>query len=247
MLQVHTRMRAVRSRACPNYVPAERRTGLRATQLALRHQHERTRRLACFADSLRVARPVQLAAAASGRARRPPRPRPLCTTATSTPAPPLAAGPPHTASRTTPAHTHPCSTHLHLHRTHDALTSPPATRSPHPIHRARAPADTFLVPARSPRKTRPSRRPPRSARPLVRPTSFMRTTTPRSPPAKALRAMSRLRCAQSLHCTNAGKRPPAACRSSLPRGRVWPPRHDRLCLPTLLRVACPRHAAMLSV
>ena len=112
---------------------------------------------------------------------------------------------------------------------------------------ARAPADTFLVPARSPRKTRPSRRPPRSARPLVRPTSFMRTTTPRSPPAKALRAMSRLRCAQSLHCTNAGKRPPAACRSSLPRGRVWPPRHDRLCLPTLLRVACPRHAAMLSV
>jgi hypothetical protein len=192
-------MRAVRSRACPNYVPAERRTGLRATQLALRHQHERTRRLACFADSLRVARPVQLAAAASGRARRPPRPRPLCTTATSTPAPPLAAGPPHTASRTTPAHTHPCSTHLHLHRTHDALTSPPATRSPHPIHRARAPADTFLVPARSPRKTRPSRRPPRLVRPLVRPTSFMRTTTPRSPPAKAPRTMSRLRCAQSLH------------------------------------------------
>ena len=27
----------------------------------------------------------------------------------------------------------------------------------------------------------------------------MRTTTPRSPPAKALRMMSRLRCAQSLH------------------------------------------------
>jgi len=72
---------------------------------------------------------------------------------------------------------------------------------------ARAPAHTFLVPARSPRKTRPSRRPPRSARPLVRPTSFMRTTTPRPPPAKALRTMSRLRCAQSLHCTSASQAP----------------------------------------
>ena len=153
----------------------------------------------------------------------------------STTSPPLAA------------HTHPCSTHIHLHRTNHALTSPPDTLAARIHSTARAPADTLLVPARSPRKTRPSRRPPRSARPLVRPTSFMRTTTPRSPPAKALRAMSRLRCAQSLHCTNAGKRPPAACRSSLPRGRVWPPRHDRLCLPTLLRVACPRHAAMLSV
>jgi hypothetical protein len=153
-----------------------------------------------------------------------------------------------TASRTTPAHTHPrSSTHIHLHRTQLTLTSPPATLPARFHSAARAPADTLLVPARSPRKTSPSRRPPRSARPLVRPTSFMRTTTPRSPPAKALRAMSRLRCAQSLHCTNAGKRPPAACRSSLPRGRVWPPRHDRLCLPTLLRVACPRHAAMLSV
>jgi hypothetical protein len=30
MLQAHTRMRAVRCRACPNYVPAERRAGLRA-------------------------------------------------------------------------------------------------------------------------------------------------------------------------------------------------------------------------
>ena len=163
MLQVHTRMRAVRSRACPNYVPAERRTGLRATQLALRHQHERTRRLACFADSLRVARPVQLAAAASGRARRPPRPRPLCTTATSTPAPPLGTGPPHdhitTASRMTPAHTHPCSTHLHLHRTRHTLTSSPATRTARFHSTARAPAHTFLVPARSPRKTRPSGRP----------------------------------------------------------------------------------------
>ena len=40
-----------------------------------------------------------------------------------------------TASRTTPAHTHPCSTRLHLHRTHHTLTSPPATRSPLPLHR----------------------------------------------------------------------------------------------------------------
>ena len=103
---------------------------------------------------------------------------------------------------------------------HGSATSPPTltrvaltciytARTTHSRHRlplaarfhsnARAPADTFLVPARSPRKTRPSRRPPRSARPLVRPTSFMRTTTPRSPPAKALRTMSLLRCAQSLH------------------------------------------------
>ena len=96
----------------------------------------------------------------------------------------------------------PCTTHLHLHRSHLTLTSPPATRSPHPLYihsNARASADTFLVPARSPRKTRPSRRPPRAARPLDRPTSFMRTTTPRSPPAKALSMMSRLRCAQSQH------------------------------------------------
>ena len=40
-----------------------------------------------------------------------------------------------TASRTTTAHTHPCSTHLHLHCTHHTLTSPPATRSPLPLHR----------------------------------------------------------------------------------------------------------------
>ncbi len=33
MLQVHTRMRAVRYRACPNYVPAERRAGLRARRI----------------------------------------------------------------------------------------------------------------------------------------------------------------------------------------------------------------------
>ena len=41
------------------------------------HRHVRTRRLACFADGLRVAAPVQAAAAASGRARRPPHPRHL--------------------------------------------------------------------------------------------------------------------------------------------------------------------------
>ncbi len=120
---------------------------------------------------------------------RPARPLP-------TPAPPLATGPPHhrlsqptlTRVALTCIYTA-CTTHSR-HR----LTLADRFRST-----ARAPADTFLVPARSPRKTRPSRRPPRSARPLVRPTSFMRTTTPRSPPAKALRAMSRLRCAQSLH------------------------------------------------
>ena len=68
------------------------------------------------------------------------------------------------------------------HTTHSCHRLPLAAR----FHsNARAPADTFLVPARSPRKTRPSRRPPRSARPLDRPTSFMRTTTPRSLPAKA--------------------------------------------------------------
>jgi hypothetical protein len=150
-----------------------------------------------------------------------------------------------TASRTTTAHTHPCSTRLHLHRTNHALTSPPATLAARFHSTARAPADTFLVPARSPRKTRPSRRPPRSARPLVRPTSFMRTTPPRSPPAKALRTMSRLRCAQSLHeCTNAGERLP--CRSSLPRGRVWPPRHDRPCLHPLRGMSTTRSRALLS-
>ena len=40
-------------------------------------------------------------------------------------------------SRTTPARTHPCSTHLHRHRTHHALTSPPATRRLHPLQRPR--------------------------------------------------------------------------------------------------------------
>ena len=101
-----------------------------------------------------------------------------------------------------PARRQPTHTRIELtciltaHTTHSRHRLPHAAR----FHsNARAPADTFLVPARSPRKTRPSRHPPRSARPLVRPTSFMRTTTPRSPPAKALRMMSRLRCAQSLH------------------------------------------------
>ena len=74
---------------------------------------------------------------------------------------------------------------------HHMLTSPPATLAARFHSNARAPAHTCLVPARSPRKTRPSRRPPRLVRPLVRPTSFMRTTPPRPPPAKALRAMSR--------------------------------------------------------
>ena len=131
-----------------------------------------------------------------------------------------------TASRTTPTHTHPCSTHLNLHRTHLTLTATPATRSPHPLHRARAPADTYLVPARSPRKTRPSRRPPRSARPLVRPTSFMRTTTPRSPPAKAPRTMSRLRCAQSQHECEQGAHslPPRPVRRSRCQLDVFGPR-----------------------
>ena len=41
------------------------------------HRHVRARRLAYFADGLCVATPVQSAAAASGRARRPPRPRQL--------------------------------------------------------------------------------------------------------------------------------------------------------------------------
>jgi len=103
------------------------------------------------------------------------------------------------------------------------------------------------MPARSPRKTRPSRRPPRSARPLVRPTSFMRTTTPRPPPAKALRMMSRLRCAQSLHECKPGARglqgPPSTA-PSLPRGRLWPPRDDRPCLLPLRGMSTPRSRAL---
>jgi len=57
----------------------EARRPPRATQLALAIGTCRTRarRLACFADDLRVAPPVQAAAAASGRARRSPRPRHL--------------------------------------------------------------------------------------------------------------------------------------------------------------------------
>ena len=106
-----------------------------------------------------------------------------------------------TASRTTPARLTrvPLTCIYTAHTSHSRHRLPLAARihstsTPTPV-----PADTFLVPARSPRKTRPSRRPPRSARPLDRPTSFMRTTTPQSPPAKALSMMSRLRCAQSLH------------------------------------------------
>jgi hypothetical protein len=58
----------------------------------------------------------------------------------ATPAPPPATGPPHhRLSHETTAHTHPCSTRLHLHRTHLTLTSPvtachsqPASTPPHP-------------------------------------------------------------------------------------------------------------------
>ena len=106
-----------------------------------------------------------------------------------------------TASPTTPARLTrvPLTCIYTAHTSHSRHRLPLAARihstsTPTPV-----PADTFLVPARSPRKTRPSRRPPRSARPLDRPTSFMRTTTPQSPPAKALSMMSRLRCAQSQH------------------------------------------------
>ena len=164
------------------------------------HRHLRARRLACFADGLRVAPPVQAAAAARGRARRPPRPRhlrhdrqarrrhhghedPAAVTPagsaawpggakpvpvirarsssrlrprrrTARPAhhrvrprrfqpshrrhanqgvatPPLATGPPPPLA----VHTHPCSIHIHLHRMHHALTSPPDTCSPLPLHR----------------------------------------------------------------------------------------------------------------
>jgi hypothetical protein len=171
------------------------------------------------------------------------------TTAASTPAPPLATGPPHYRL-------------LQPTLIRVALTCIYTARTSHSRHRlpivarfhstARAPADTFLVRSRSPRTTRPSRRPPRSARPLVRPTSFMRTTMPRPPPAKALRKMSRLRCAQSLH-TNAsqarrpqpaGPAPPPSTAPSLPRGRVWPPRDDRPCLHHLRGISTPRSRAL---
>ena len=103
------------------------------------------------------------------------------------------------------------------------------------------------MPARSPRKTRPSRRPPRSARPLVRPTSFMRTTMPRPPPAKAPRTMSRLRCAQSLHCTSASQAP-AACRPRpvrRPHSQGDACGHCAMIAPaSTLRMACPRHAVL---
>ena len=70
------RARDVRSRACPT--PWTLRPPPGATQLALAiGTCERARRLACFADGLRVASPVQAAADACGQARRPPRPRHL--------------------------------------------------------------------------------------------------------------------------------------------------------------------------
>ena len=167
-------------------------------------------------------------------------------------------GPPH--HRTTPARTRPrCTTSARAELHHGVGSASRRSRSrstphtPHTTHslpgslhhlplavrfhsNARAPADTFLVPARSPRKTRPSRRPPRSARPLVRPTSFMRTTMPRSPPAKAPSTMSRLRCAQSRIWAK-GRQQPAGppC-----QGDVCGNRADRPCLHP------PRHAAVLS-
>jgi hypothetical protein len=114
------------------------------------------------------------------------------------------------------------------HTTH-SLTSPPATHSPIPLQRRAPAADTFLVPARSPRKTRPSRQPPWAARSLVRPTSFMRATTPRSPPAKAPRTTSRLRCAQSLH--ECGQKAASSLYVLVAKGtRMWPPRHVCPCL-----------------
>ena len=69
-----TRTRDVCSRACPTpQTPRPPRRDATCTG----HRHVRARRLACFADGLRVAPPVQAAAAACGRARRPPRPRHL--------------------------------------------------------------------------------------------------------------------------------------------------------------------------
>ena len=117
-----------------------------------------------------------------------------------------------------------------------ALTCIYTARTTHSRHRlplaarfhsnARAPADTFLVPARSPRKTRPSRHPPRSARPLVRPTSFMRTTTPRSSPAKAPRR-SRSNLRFSSRCD---LRPSPALFAQPPReiNTIAPPQHTPL-------------------
>ena len=121
------------------------------------------------------------------------------------------------------------------HTTHSRHRLPLAAR----FHsNARAPADTFLVPARSPRKTRPSRRPPRSARPLVRPTSFMRTTTP----AKAPPMMNRLRCAQALFTNAKGRQQPAVLLAKGMRlgNRAMIAPVSSLCL------ACPRHAPVLS-
>jgi hypothetical protein len=80
MLHAHAH-EAARARAMSAPAPARvRRLRARrgATPLALATGTcERARRLACFADGLRVASPVQAAAAACGRTRRPPRPRHL--------------------------------------------------------------------------------------------------------------------------------------------------------------------------
>jgi hypothetical protein len=71
--------RTCRSRACPNYVPAERRSSLCARRnlrspsaRASAPPAKKEARASCFADGLRVAPPVQAAAAASARARRLP-------------------------------------------------------------------------------------------------------------------------------------------------------------------------------
>jgi hypothetical protein len=80
MMHVHSH-EAARARAMSAPAPARLRRLLArrgAMQLALAiGTCERARRLACFADGLRVASPVQAAAAACGRARRPSRPRHL--------------------------------------------------------------------------------------------------------------------------------------------------------------------------
>ena len=154
------------------------------------------------------------------------------------PSPALFAQPPRENNTDSPATTHSTPHARHPPSAHITMDAPRRTRmrarvaltciytahTTHSRHRlplaalfhsnARAPADTFLVPARSPRKTRPSRRPPRSARPLVRPTSFMRTTTP----AKAPPMMNRLRCAQALFTNAKGRQQPAVLQQ--PRGCV---------------------------
>jgi hypothetical protein len=145
------------------------------------------------------------------------------TTAASTPAPPLATGPPH-HSLLQPTLTRVALTCIYTARTSHSRHRLPLAARFHST--ARAPADTFLVPARSPRNTRPSRRPPRSARPLVRPTSFMRTTTPMPPQAKALRN-SRFNLRFSSRCD---LRPSPALFAPPPReiNTIAQPRHTPL-------------------